>query len=182
MLDRGEDKGCRPWDVKTEGNERPLHEALDKFLGTTLGLKQTIRKARKASTNVVYDLSTDTEGMDDSKERLSRYESELKGKVRSLGSNNMRSEWRNSDIRAKPERRKRPMTYKCQRRAADEKEDQWLKVPSSLECILHGQHVQQQRNRGFLAGELHKVEGRQPCRMLTQFDALPLVKKKYVCK
>ena len=71
------------------------------------------------------------------------------------------------------------MTFKCQR-GADEKEDQWLKVPSSLESILHGQHVQQQRNRGFLAGELHKVEGRQPCRMLTQFDALPLVKKKYV--
>ena len=58
--------------------------------------------------------------------------------------------------------------------------DQWLKVPSSLERILHGQHVQQLTNKCFLKRELHQVEGRQPHRFLTQFDALPLVHRKYV--
>jgi hypothetical protein len=91
----------------------------------------------------------------------------------------MRNAWSSSDIKSKPQRQRRAMTFKKYKKPSKDKEE-WLTVPTSLERILHGQHVQQQKNHSFLKSELHKVAGRQPCRVLTQFDALPLVQKKYV--
>jgi hypothetical protein len=72
----------------------------------------------------------------------------------------MRNTWSDSDIKAKPVRQRRAMTFKKFRKPSKEK-DEWLKNPTSLERILHGQHVQQQLNRSFLKTELHKVRACQ---------------------
>ena len=51
-------------------------------------------------------------------------------------------------------------------------------MPSSLESILWPTCTAAKKSR-VPCWRLHKVEGRQPCRMLTQFDALP-PEEKYV--